>query len=52
MGKLLESIIKDQIIQFIERNQLLVDSQHGFMSGRSCLTNMLDFMETITKDID
>ena len=52
VGKLLESIIKDQIVQFLELNQLLRDSQHGFMSGRSCLTNMLDFLETVIKDLD
>ena len=48
----MESIIKDQIVQFLEFNQLLRDSQHGFMSGRSCLTNMLDFFETVIKDLD
>src|SRR5215469_16679454 len=28
------------------------DSQHGFTSGRSCLTNLLDFMEEVTEKLD
>jgi len=52
VGKLLESIIKDQIVNFLEDNNLIKDSQHGFMSGRSCLTNLLDFMEEVTRELD
>ena len=41
--KLMESIklIRDEIVQYLEANQLLKDSQHGFRTGRSCLTNIL-----------
>ena len=42
-GKMLESIIADNIISHLETNNLILDSQHGFRSGRSCLTNLLDF---------
>ena len=27
----------------LEHNKLILDSQHGFRSGRSCLTNLVDF---------
>jgi ribonucleases P/MRP protein subunit RPP40 len=30
----------------------LVDSQHGFQKGRSCLTNLLSFLEQLTGSID
>ena len=52
VGKLLKSIIRDQIVNFLEDNNLIKDSQHGFMSGRSCLTNLLDFMEEVTRELD
>jgi hypothetical protein len=43
VGKMLESIIADKIVEHLERNDLLGDSQHGFRRGRSCLTNLLEF---------
>ena len=42
-GKILESIIVDEIVSHLESNNLILDSQHGFRNGRSCLTNLLDF---------
>ena len=46
--KILESIIKDSIINHIIVNNLLHESQHGFISKRSCLTNLLQFIEKVT----
>ena len=31
---------------------LLLQSQHGFTKGKSCLTNLLLFVEDVTKAID
>ena len=42
-GKILESIIAEDITQHLESNNLISDSQHGFRRGRSCLTNLLEF---------
>ena len=42
-GKMLESIIADDMMSHLEYNKLILDSQHGFRSGRSCLTNLVDF---------
>lgn len=52
VGKMLESIIKDNILQHLVKFKLIFDSQHGFSKGRSCLTNLLDFMEDVTKNLD
>ena len=52
VGKIFESIIKDNIERFLDKHCLIKDSQHGFTSGRSCLTNLLDFMEEVTKELD
>jgi len=51
-SKLLESIIRDAIVEHLETNSLLENSQHGFRKGRSCLTNMLIFLDKITSWID
>jgi hypothetical protein len=50
--KLLESIIKDKINSHLSENKLINESQHGFIKGRSCATNVIEFMEVVTKAVD
>jgi hypothetical protein len=50
--KLLESIIKDELNRHLEDNGLINSSQHGFTRGRSCVTNIIEFMEVVTKATD
>jgi len=50
--KIIESIIKDKLMRFLESNDLLCKEQHGFRSGRSCLTNLLETFENWTKALD
>ena len=38
VGKLLEGILRDRIYRHLEMQRLIRDSQHGFVSGKSCLT--------------
>nr|VZI19906.1 unnamed protein product [Spirometra erinaceieuropaei] len=50
--KIMEKIIKQQLMQFLEQNHLLSDSQHGFRKSRSCLTNLLYCLEHWTRAVD
>ena len=50
--KIFESCIKDAVVNHLEENNLLRLSQHGFMKKRSCLSNLLEFLENITDLID
>ena len=50
--KMLESIIKDDIVNHLERKNLINSSLHGFMRGRSCTSNLLSFLERITLAVD
>jgi hypothetical protein len=50
--KILESIFKDKIMDHLLENNLISDSQHGFMPGRSCATNLVEFMDFITASVD
>ena len=52
VGKLLEKILRDRIYAHLELNNLISDRQHGFVRGRSCLTNLAEFFEEVTKTID
>ena len=50
--KLLERLIIDHLVDFLVKNKLINPSQHGFLKARSCLTNMLCFLEDVTKRVD
>ena len=50
--KLLETFIIDHMVDFLVKNKLITKSQHGFLKARSCLTNLLCFLEDITKWVD
>ena len=50
--KLLETLIRDHIVEFLVKHNLINTSQHGFLKARSCLTNLLCFLEEITKWVD
>jgi hypothetical protein len=41
--KIMESVLKDAIMNHLQANNLISHSQHGFMPGRSCATNLLTF---------
>ena len=50
--KLFEGLMRDDIVDHLERKGLLNISQHGFRKGRSCLTNLLSFLEEVTEKLD
>ena len=52
VGKLLEKIVKDGIQEHLDQHKLILDSQHGFRTGKSCLTNLLEFLEYATSHVD
>ena len=39
-------------MKHFDKYSLIQNSQHGFISGKSCLTNLLDFFEVVTKMLD
>ena len=50
--KVMESIMRDEIVDHLAKNSLLLPSQHGFMKAKSCLTNLLEYLEVLTKLVD
>ena len=50
--KILESIIRDDVTQHLDRNRLIRNSQHGFRRGRSCASNLISFLERTTAAVD
>ena len=47
--KILEILINSRITNHLAKYNLLNKSHHGFLSKRSCLTNLLEFLEDVTK---
>ena len=43
--KFLESCIKDTVMKHLIENKLLSDKQHGFISGRSTITQLLNYLD-------
>jgi len=50
--RLLESIIKDQIVEHLAVNNLIKATQHGFMKNKSTVTNLIEFFDKITSEVD
>ena len=50
--KVMEGIIFDSIYIHCTENNLLTDSQHGFRKNKSTSSNLLEFMDDISKSID
>ena len=48
----MEAHIKKGVENHLQENDLIRDSQHGFMSGKSCATNLLHFLVVLTKAVD
>ena len=49
----MEKIIRDELVNHMERNNLFTaQAQHGFISGRTCTTQLLEVMEEITQALD
>ena len=48
----MERVIKSQLVGYLEDNWLIYNSQHGFRRNRSCLSNLLEFMEMVRERLD
>ena len=48
----MERLVRDDMVKYLENNLLLSKDQHGFRTGRSCSTQLLEIMELWTSFID
>ncbi|KAK4824311.1 hypothetical protein QYF61_013056 [Mycteria americana] len=52
LGKIVEWFILSALNSHVQANQGIRPSQHGFMKGRSCLTNLISFYDQVTCLVD
>src|SRR6218665_2290217 len=50
--KVMERIVKGNVVDHLNEYNVIKGSQHGFTRGRSCLTNLLEFFEEVYERID
>ena len=51
-SKVIESLIRDNIVNHMMTNDLFADEQHGFVPGRSCVTQLLVVLEEWTAYVE
>ena len=52
IGKMMESIIRDRLVDHMMEHKLFCDPQHGFVPGRSCMTQLLTTLEIWSEILD
>ena len=52
LAKVLERVVYDKIICFIERYKILSNFQHGFLKGRSTQSGVLQFLRCLYEHLD
>ena len=50
--KILEKIVRKAVMGHLQENNIVTNEQHGFMSGRSCMTQLLESMDAWTEALD
>ena len=50
--KLCERMIRKEMVSFFEQNNMFNPNQHGFQSGKNCLTQLLHHIEDIMCDLN
>jgi len=48
----MEQLILEVIIKQVEEKKVIRSSQHGFIKGKSCLTNLIAFYDGMTSWVD
>src|SRR5260221_1675279 len=50
--KMLETIVKNNLLSYLEKNRIISKSQHGFLKAHSTSTNILESLNDWTLQID
>ena len=50
--RIFESLLNDKLGAHLAENHLIRSTQHGFIKGRSCSTNLIVFLDKLTEIVD
>jgi hypothetical protein len=51
-SKILEKVVSIKLINFLEKHNMFIESQHGFRKGKSTSTALVNFLEDVYKTLD
>ena len=49
---MVETFVRNALVDHLEKNHLIRDTQHGFRKRKSCLSNLLEFLDKVTRAMD
>ena len=52
VSKVMERLIKKEILSHLTRNKLISEHQHGFVTKKSCQTNLIETLDDWTSELD
>ena len=52
ISKIFEGLIKDDLEEFVESNNIIWDNQHGFRKGKYTCTNLLEYWHELSDLVD
>ena len=52
VSKIMESVVRDEIVAHMMKHNLLTNDQHGFVPGKDCITQLLLCLEEWTNMIE
>ena len=52
MIKLLEKLVRSKLVNHLTANGIISKDQHGFCEKKSCMTNLLETLDYVTKMVD
>jgi len=52
VGKCLEKVVRKHLVRFLEENNLMNPSQHGFRGGRSTVSQLIEHIESVIEGLE
>ena len=49
--KVMERIVRDALMRYLESEGLIAKEQHGFVNKKSCTSNLLETLDLVTKEL-